>query len=71
METESHAVETVLWDALESIRKFVAETTGQSPSQAEIARAVKRYFVLKEIKEHIEMERGQAETEPDTGEQGE
>ncbi len=56
---EHSEIEVVLWDALQAVSKFIAETTGHPPTQAEIARAIKRYFVLKEIKEHIEMEREQ------------
>lgn len=57
MGLEDREIEDVLWEALESLAKFIAETTGQAPSQGEMARAIKRYFVLKEIKDHIEMER--------------
>lgn len=43
--------------ALTQVRRFVAETTGEEASEGEIARALCRYFVLNEIKEHVEMER--------------
>ncbi len=57
MGLENREIEDVLWQALESLAKFITETTGQAPTQGEMARAIKRYFVLKEIKDHIEMER--------------
>jgi hypothetical protein len=47
-----------LLDAIRKIGDFVRETTGSAPSEAEIARALKRYFVLKEIRDHILLDRG-------------
>lgn len=47
--------------AVETIREYVAEMTGQAPSDPEIALALTRYFVLKEICEHIEMQRDNPE----------
>lgn len=44
-----------LKDALATIERFVTETTGQPPTEAELADALQRYFVLNEIKGHIEM----------------
>jgi hypothetical protein len=43
--------------AIEAVKKYVTEITGQAPTEAEIARALTRFFVLKEIGEHIEMQR--------------
>ena len=43
--------------AIDAIRSYVTEISGQSPTEAEIARALTRFFVLKEICEHIEMQR--------------
>ncbi len=43
--------------AVDAIRRYVAEITGQAPSDSEIARALTRFFVLKEIGEHIRMQR--------------
>lgn len=43
--------------AIDTIRKYVSEITGSAPTESEIARALSRYFVLKEICEHIEMQR--------------
>ncbi|MDL2269419.1 hypothetical protein LJC71_09295 [Desulfosarcina sp. OttesenSCG-928-A07] len=41
--------------ALDAISEFVEKTTGTAPTSAELANALTRYFVLNEIKEHIEM----------------
>ena len=49
-----------LAEALATIERFVTETTGQAPSEAELADALQRYFVLNEIKRHIEMLREQS-----------
>jgi len=46
-----------LAEALETVRHFIAETTGKKPTNDEIADALKRYFVLNEIKAHILMTR--------------
>lgn len=46
-----------LKEALSVIHDFISRVTGRAPSQKEMASALKRYFVLNEIKEHIEMER--------------
>ncbi len=47
--------------AIDAIRKYVSEITGQAPTEAEIARALTRFFMLKEICEHIEMQRDNPE----------
>jgi hypothetical protein len=47
--------------AIDAIRNYVTEITGEVPAEAEIARALTRYFVLKEICEHIEMQRDNPE----------
>jgi hypothetical protein len=44
-------------EAIQGIRMFVAETTGKTPTDDEIADALNRYFVLNEIKDHILMTR--------------
>ena len=46
-----------LQGALAVVERFIAETTGTPPSEAELADALQRYFVLNEIKGHIEMRR--------------
>ena len=52
-------LEDCLVEALETVENFITETTGQKPTQQEIATALKRYFVLNEIKGHIVMERNE------------
>lgn len=42
-------------EAIQALKHFIAETTGKEPTDEEIADALKRYFVLNEIKEHILM----------------
>lgn len=48
-------IDPVLNDALDRISDFIHQVTGAAPTQAEIADALTRYFVLNEIKEHILM----------------
>jgi len=50
-------LEPVLTDALERLSVFIRQVTGVEPTQAEIADALTRYFVLNEIKDHIVMNR--------------
>ncbi len=49
--------EDCIKEAVETIKNFVKEMTGKEASPQEIARALKRYFVLKEINDHIKLER--------------
>jgi len=53
-----------LLDALAAIDTFITAVTGQKPSAVEIADALKRYFVLNEIKAHIVMARKASEASP-------
>ncbi len=55
--SEFGTLEGCLLGALEDVENFIMETTGQKPTQQEIANALKRYFVLNEIKAHVVMER--------------
>jgi hypothetical protein len=48
-------IEPALIDALDTVSTFIHKVTGAAPTQSEIADALTRYFVLKEIKEHVEM----------------
>jgi hypothetical protein len=43
--------------SLAQVRRFVAETTGTTPTDEELADALGRYFVMKEIADHIAMAR--------------
>jgi hypothetical protein len=56
MKTEISPNDLIL-DAIQGVRRFITETTGKEPTDEEIADALKRYFVLNEIKEHILMVR--------------
>jgi len=53
-----------LVDALTAVDTFITAVTGQKPSAMEIADALKRYFVLNEIKAHIVMAREATEASP-------
>ncbi len=50
-----------LTEALDTVADFIRQVTGIEPTPAEIADALTRYFVLKEIKDHILMMREEAE----------
>ena len=53
---ENKQIHPALTEALDTIRNFIVQTTDRQASDDEIARALKKYFVLNEIKEHIETE---------------
>ena len=53
--SEKKAIETGLFEALNTVSEFVRQVTGTEATQSEIADALKRYFVLNEIKDHIVM----------------
>ena len=48
-------VAPVVIDALETVADFIRQVTGQPATPDELADALTRYFVLNEIKDHIEM----------------
>ncbi len=50
-----------LTEALDTVSDFIRQVTGVEPTPAEIADALTRYFVMKEIKDHILMLREDAE----------
>lgn len=54
---QNNSIGNDIADAIKTIYDFIQQVTGQAPSEAEIAGALKRYFVLNEIKTHIVMER--------------
>jgi hypothetical protein len=61
MDFEKTGVSPPLDRSLAQVRRFVAETTGETPTDEEIADALGRYFVMKEIADHIAMlRRGEA-----------
>lgn len=43
-------------DALETIVNYIRETKQIEPTPEQVAAALKRYFVLKEIADHIDLE---------------
>ena len=55
--TSLQTLDPVLTDALETVSDFIGQVTGVEPTQAEVADALTRYFVLNEIKDHILMMR--------------
>ncbi len=57
------ALDRRLIDAVRKIETFVEQTTGERPSPEELAPALTKYFVLKEVKEYIEMERLERESD--------
>ncbi len=58
MKEDSEAVpRDKIRDAIETVRGFIMQTTAQAPTDEEIADALTRYFVLNEIREHIQMVR--------------
>jgi sulfite reductase beta subunit-like hemoprotein len=51
----STSLDPVLADALATVADFIRQVTGDEPTQAELADALTRYFVLNEIKDHVLM----------------
>ncbi len=45
-------------DAVSAIDTYITQTTGIKPTQEEIAKALGKFFVLKEILEFVKLERG-------------
>lgn len=58
--TSQTTIDPLLASALAGAADFVGQVTGTEPTPAELADALKRYFVLNEIKEHILMLRSGA-----------
>ncbi len=59
--TSSDVLDPVLTDALDTVSDFIRQVTGVEPTQAEVADALTRYFVLNEIKDHILIQRDGAQ----------
>lgn len=53
-------IEPCLADAIMKLQDYILNTTGQEPTQKELSNALTKFFVLKEIREFIEMSRQQA-----------
>ncbi|MCG8567414.1 MAG: hypothetical protein MI747_20265 [Desulfobacterales bacterium] len=58
---ENKPLDPQLTAAVDKMSDFVAQITGQAPTAEELARAMTKYFVLKELVEYIQMEREEAE----------
>jgi len=54
-------IDPCLIEAITRMETYIEETTGQAPTHEELAQALSKYFVLKEIREFIEMMRGEQE----------
>ena len=52
---DARELEPCLVDAVLRMEKFVEEVTGQRPTPEELAGAMTKYFVLKEMVEYIQM----------------
>jgi len=50
-------IDPCLVQAIEKIKAYIGKTTGTAATSEEIAHALTRFFVLKEIKEFVEMDR--------------
>lgn len=51
-------------DALLTVLRYVKETTGNEPSQTEVAEALKSYFILNEIANQIKFQRKKQISQP-------
>jgi len=54
-------IERCIVEAVELIEHFIAEVTGEKPSREELARSLKRYFILNELKDQIVWQRDNPE----------
>ena len=57
MTTTPPLIDDCLVQAIGKIEHYIEKTTGTAPEPVEIANALTRFFVLREIREFIEMER--------------
>ena len=46
-------IEPCIVEAIDRIEHFIAEVTGRKPTREELARSLKRYFILNEIKDQV------------------
>ncbi len=54
---DTYTLEPCMIDAIKALDDYITQTTGTQPTQQELSDALSRFFVLKEIKEFIEMSR--------------
>jgi len=50
-------IERCIVEAIELMEHFVTEVTGEKPTREALARSLKRYFILNEIKDQIVWQR--------------
>lgn len=50
-------IDLCMIEAIEFVETYIEKTTGTRPTQRELAEALTKFFVLKEIREFIEMSR--------------
>ncbi len=55
--TDAKGLDPLIMEAIEKIDTFITQTTGVAPTNGEIACALTRYFVLKEIADFIILSR--------------
>ena len=55
--TANNDIQPCVVEAIELIARFVEEVSGWTPTQEEIARTLKRYFILYEINQQIQWQR--------------
>ncbi len=54
---DTYTLEPCMIDAVKALDEYITRTTGTQPTQKELSEALSKFFVLKEIKEFIEMSR--------------
>ncbi len=54
---DSYEIDDCIKEAIRTVDDFIFKTTGKRASQQEIATALTRFFVLKELLDFIKMER--------------
>ena len=50
-------IERCIVEAVELMEHFIAEVTGKKPSREELARSLRRYFILNELKDQVVWQR--------------
>ncbi len=69
--TKMVRLETSIAEAILTVFRHVKETTGNEPSQTEVADALKSYFILNEIANQIKFQRKKQVSEPPAAERSE
>ncbi len=62
---KEYKLEDCMVKAIEKIETYIEQTTGTRPTQQEMADALSRYFVLKEIGDFIQMTRRENDASTD------